>query len=109
MFNMGNMQNLMKQAQAVQARMEKVQEEIAAHEVIGEAGAGLIKVTMTGGHEVKRVEIDDSVFGDDKEMCEDLIAAACNDAHRRAEEYAREAMGKVTSGIPLPPGMKLPF
>lgn len=109
MFNMGNMGNLMKQAQAMQARMEKVQQEIAEHEVTGESGAGLVKVTMTGAREVKRVEIDDSVFGDDKEMCEDLLAAAINDAHRRVSDFAQERMSAVTAGINLPPGVKLPF
>ncbi|MBO8415779.1 MAG: YbaB/EbfC family nucleoid-associated protein [Proteobacteria bacterium] len=109
MFNMGNMNNLMKQAQAMQARMEKAQQEIADHEVTGEAGAGLVKVSMTGAHVVKRVEIDDSIFSDDKEMCEDLLAAAFNDAVRRVTEYSQEKMSAVTAGIPLPPGMKLPF
>lgn len=109
MFNMGNMNNLMKQAQAMQARMEKAQEEIALHEVVGESGAGLVKITMTCAHEVKRVSIDDSVFGDDKEMCEDLLAAAFNDAQRRAEEFSKDKMAEVTAGIKLPPGMKMPF
>lgn len=109
MFNMGNMGNLMKQAQAMQERMQKVQQEIAETEVVGESGAGLVKITMTGSHEVKRVTIDDSVFGDDKEMCEDLLAAAFNDAHRKVEEVSRQKMAAVTAGIPLPPGMKLPF
>ncbi len=106
---MGNMNQIMKQAQAMQARYEKVQQEIAAQEVTGEAGAGLVKITMTCSYEVKRVSIDDSVFGDDKEMCEDLIAAAFNDAHRRAEEFSKEKMSALTAGIQLPPGMKMPF
>lgn len=111
MFNMGNMGNLMKQAQMVQERMAKVQEEIAALECVGESGAGLVKVTINGRHEVRRVEIDPSLFGPDgdKEMCEDLLAAAFNDANRRVEEETKSKMEEVTSGIPLPPGMKLPF
>ena len=111
MFNMGNMGNLMKQAQMMQERVAKVQEEIAALECTGEAGAGLVKVTLNGRHEVRRVEIDPSLFGPDgdKEMCEDLIAAACNDAKRRLEAESKAKMESVTAGIPLPPGMKLPF
>lgn len=111
MFNMGNMGNLMKQAQMVQERMVKVQEEIAALECVGESGAGLVKVTINGRHEVRRVEIDPSLFGPegDKEMCEDLLAAAFNDANRRVEEASKAKMEEVTAGIPLPPGMKLPF
>ncbi|HIX57705.1 MAG TPA: YbaB/EbfC family nucleoid-associated protein [Candidatus Anaerobiospirillum pullistercoris] len=111
MFNMGNMGNLMKQAQMMQERVAKVQEEIAALECTGEAGAGLVKVTLNGRHEVRRVEIDPSLFGPDgdKEMCEDLIAAACNDANRRLEAESKAKMESVTAGIPLPPGMKLPF
>lgn len=106
MFNMGNM---MKQAQMLQERMAKVQEEIATLECTGEAGAGLVKVTVNGKHEVRRVSIDDSLLSDDKEMLEDLIAAACNDANRRVEEQSKEKMAEVTAGLPLPPGMKLPF
>ena len=111
MFNMGNMGNLMKQAQMMQERVAKVQEEIAALECTGEAGAGLVKVTLNGRHEVRRVEIDPSLFGPDgdKEMCEDLIAAACNDANRRLETESKAKMESVTAGIPLPPGMKLTF
>ena len=106
MFNMGNM---MKQAQMMQERLQKAQDEIARMEVTGESGAGLVKVTMTGAHEVRRVEIDDSIFGDDKEICEDLLAAAYNDAHRRIEEQSKEKLSAVTGGMQLPPGMKLPF
>lgn len=111
MFNMGNMGNLMKQAQMMQERMAKVQEEIAALECVGESGAGLVKVTINGRHEVRHVEIDSSLFGPDgdKEMCEDLLAAAFNDANRRVEEESKAKMEAVTAGIPLPPGMKLPF
>ncbi len=106
MFNMGNM---MKQAQMMQTRLQKAQEEIANLEVTGESGAGMVKITMTGNHEVRRVQIDDSIFGDDKEICEDLLAAAYNDAQRRVEEQSKEKMAAVTGGMQLPPGMKLPF
>ncbi len=106
MFNMGNM---MKQAQMMQSRLQKAQEEIANLEVTGESGAGMVKITMTGNHEVRRVQIDDSIFGDDKEICEDLLAAAYNDAQRRVEEQSKEKMAAVTGGMQLPPGMKLPF
>lgn len=106
---MFNMNNMMKQAQKLQERMNKVQEEIAASEVVGESGAGLVKVTMNGIHEVRRVELDDSIWGDDKEMCEDLIAAAINDAKRKVDSLSQEKMKAVTAGLPIPPGMKLPF
>ena len=106
MFNMGNM---MKQAQMMQERLQKAQEEIGKMEVTGESGAGMVKITMTGNHEVRRVEIDDSIFGDDKEICEDLLAAAYNDAQRRVEEQSKEKLAAVTGGMQLPPGMKLPF
>ncbi|MAD77256.1 MAG: YbaB/EbfC family nucleoid-associated protein [Rheinheimera sp.] len=105
----GGMGNIMKQAQAMQEKMQKVQAEIANMEVTGESGAGLVKITMTGGHNVRRVEIDDSLLADDKEMLEDLVAAALNDAVRRVEENNKEQMAKVTGGMQLPPGMKLPF
>ncbi|MBP7547753.1 MAG: YbaB/EbfC family nucleoid-associated protein [Corallincola sp.] len=105
----GNMGNLMKQAQQMQERMQKMQVEIAAAEVTGEAGGGMVKVVMTGGHSVRRVSIDQSLMGDDKEMLEDLIAAACNDAARRVEEMTKERMSGVTGGLPLPPGFKMPF
>lgn len=103
------MGNMMKQAQMLQERMAKVQEEIANLECTGEAGAGLVKVTVNGRHEVRRVSIDDSLLSDDKDMLEDLIAAACNDANRRVEEQSQQKMSAVTAGLPLPPGMKLPF
>ncbi|WP_406016848.1 YbaB/EbfC family nucleoid-associated protein [Succinivibrio sp.] len=106
MFNMGNM---MKQAQMMQERLQKAQDDIAKMEVTGESGAGMVKITITGNHEVRRVEIDDSIFGDDKEICEDLLAAAYNDAHRRIEEQSKEKLSAVTGGMQLPPGMKLPF
>ena len=105
----GGMGNIMKQAQAMQEKMQKMQAEIANMEVTGESGAGLVKVTMTGNHNVRRVSIDDSLMSDDKEMLEDLIAAALNDAVRRVEENNKEQMAKVTGGMQLPPGMKLPF
>ncbi|MCG8382389.1 MAG: YbaB/EbfC family nucleoid-associated protein [Gammaproteobacteria bacterium] len=105
----GDLGNLMKQAQQMQANMQKAQEEVARLEVEGAAGGGLVKVTMNGQHEVRRVHIDDSLVGDDKDMLEDLIAAAINDAVQRVEVESKEKMSKVTAGIPLPPGMKLPF
>ncbi|WP_214000247.1 YbaB/EbfC family nucleoid-associated protein [Arsukibacterium sp.] len=105
----GGMGNIMKQAQAMQEKMQKVQAEIANMEVTGESGAGLVKITMTGSHTVRRVEIDDSLLADDKEMLEDLVAAALNDAVRRVEDNNKEQMAKVTGGMQLPPGMKLPF
>ncbi len=105
----GGLGNLMKQAQKIQAEMAKAQEELARAEVTGESGGGLVKVTMNGRHEVRRVEIDDSLMGDDKEMLEDLLAAAVNDAVHRIEEQTREQMSSITAGLPLPPGMKLPF
>ena len=105
----GAIGNLMKQAQKMQEEMQRAQEELARAEVTGEAGGGMIKVTMNGRHEVRRVEIDDSLMGEDKEMLEDLIAAACNDAAHRIEERTREQMSGLTSGLNLPPGFKLPF
>jgi nucleoid-associated protein EbfC len=105
----GQLAGLMKQAQAMQDNMKKAQEELALMEVIGESGAGLVKVTMTCKHDVKRVVIDPSLLADDKDMLEDLVAAAMNDAVRRAEVVSTEKMGKLTAGMPLPPGMKLPF
>ncbi|MCR5085157.1 MAG: YbaB/EbfC family nucleoid-associated protein [Succinivibrionaceae bacterium] len=109
MFNMGNMGNMMKQAQMMQERLQKIQEEIAASEVTGEAGAGLVKVTMNGTHEVRKVSIDDSLMGDDKDMLEDLIAAAVNDANRRVDESSKSKMEALTAGVKLPPGFKMPF
>lgn len=106
---MFNMNNMMKQAQKMQERMEALREEINRTEVTGEAGAGLVKVVVTGGHEVRRVTIDDSIYNDDKEMVEDLIAAAFNDAQRRVDEMSREKMSELTKGLHLPPGVKLPF
>ena len=105
----GGMGNLMKQAQMMQDKMAKVQEEIARTEMTGEAGAGLVKVTMTGSHNVRKVEIDPSLMEDDKDLIEDLLAAAVNDAVRRVEEQNKEKMGALTGGMQLPPGMKMPF
>ncbi|MBU2113265.1 MAG: YbaB/EbfC family nucleoid-associated protein [Gammaproteobacteria bacterium] len=105
----GGMGNIMKQAQAMQDKMQKMQAEIATMEVTGEAGAGLVKITMLGNHNVRRVSIDDSLMQDDKDMLEDLIAAAINDAVRRVDETSKEKMAAVTGGLQLPPGMKMPF
>jgi len=109
MFGKGGMSGLMKQAQQMQDKMQKAQEEIARMEVTGEAGAGMVKVTMLGNHNVRRIEIDPSLMDDDKEMLEDLMAAAINDAVRRVEENSKEKMAGVTGGMQLPPGMKMPF
>ncbi|QBY03087.1 YbaB/EbfC family nucleoid-associated protein [Thalassotalea sp. HSM 43] len=105
----GGMGNIMKQAQQMQAKMEQAQKEIADMEVIGESGAGMVKVTMTGSHNVRRIEIDESLMEDDKDMVEDLVAAAFNDAVRRVEETSKEKMSAVTGGMQMPPGMKMPF
>lgn len=105
----GGLGNLMKQAQLVQENMKKLQEQIAIMEIEGQAGSGLVKVVMTGRHEVKRVTIDPGLLSEDKDMLEDLIAAAFNDAARRVEAVTQEKMAGMTAGLPLPPGMKLPF
>ena len=105
----GQLAGLMKQAQAMQDNMKKAQDELALMEVEGQSGAGLVKVIMTCKHDVRRVVIDPSLLADDKDMLEDLVAAAMNDAVRRAEAVSTEKMGKLTAGMPLPPGMKLPF
>jgi DNA-binding YbaB/EbfC family protein len=105
----GGLGNLMKQAQEMQASMQRAQEELANMEVTGESGGGLVKVTMTGKHEVRRVSIDDSLVGDDKDMLEDLVAAAINDATHRIDAATKERMTGLTAGLSLPPGMKLPF
>jgi len=105
----GGMGNLMKQAQQMQEKMAKAQEELVKMEVTGESGAGLVKVTMAGSHSVRRVDIDQSLYEDDKDMIEDLVAAAFNDAVRRVEEQNKEKMGALTGGMQLPPGMKMPF
>lgn len=105
----GGLGNLMKQAQLVQENMKKMQEQLATVEVEGQSGAGMVKITMTCRYDVKRVQIDPSLMGDDKDMLEDLIAAAMNDATRRVETTVQEKMGGFTSGLGLPPGFKLPF
>ncbi|MDR7268296.1 DNA-binding YbaB/EbfC family protein [Pelomonas saccharophila] len=105
----GQLAGLMKQAQAMQDNLKKAQEELANIEVEGQSGAGLVKVLMTCKNEVRRVTIDPSLLADDKDMLEDLVAAAFNDAARRAEATSAEKMGKLTQGMPLPPGMKFPF
>ncbi|GAA0693453.1 YbaB/EbfC family nucleoid-associated protein [Marinobacterium maritimum] len=105
----GGMGNLMKQAQKMQEDMQKAQEEIQRAEVTGESGAGLIKITMNGRHDVKAVQIDESLMEEDKEILEDLIAAAVNDAVRKVEQTTQERMAKVTSGMGMPPGFKMPF
>uniref|UniRef100_A0A3B0MKY9 Nucleoid-associated protein ARTV_2263 n=1 Tax=Arsenophonus endosymbiont of Trialeurodes vaporariorum TaxID=235567 RepID=A0A3B0MKY9_9GAMM len=109
MFGKGGLGNLMKQAQQMQENMQKVQEEIANTEVTCESGAGLVKVTINGAHNCRRIEIDPSLMTDDKDMLEDLIAAAFNDAVRRIEEAQKEKMANVSNGMQLPPGFKMPF
>ncbi len=105
----GGIGQLMKQAQEMQANMKKAQEEMAALTVTGESGAGVVKITMTCQHQVQSVEIDNSMIGDDKEMLEDLIVAAFNDATRKVEATVQEKFSGMASGMGLPPGMKLPF
>ncbi len=105
----GGIGQLMKQAQQMQADMQKAQEEMADLTVVGESGAGMVRITMTCKHEVRGLEIDDTLVGDDKDMLEDLIIAAFNDAVRRVEKTTQEKFSGMTSGLNLPPGMKLPF
>jgi hypothetical protein len=105
----GQLAGLMKQAQQMQENMKKVQEQLAETEVEGQSGAGMVKIVMTCRHDVKRVTIDESLLKDDKDMLEDLVAAAVNDAVRRVESTVQEKMGAVTAGLPLPPGFKMPF
>jgi len=113
MFNKGQLAGLMKQAQAMQEKMQqqlaKIDEELAALEISGESGAGLVKVSMTGNSVVKRVTIDPSLLADDKDMLEDLVAAAVNDAFRKAEKIAQEKKGAASAGMGMPPGFKMPF
>jgi len=110
MFNKGQLAGLMKQAQAMQDNLKKAQDELGTMEVTGESGAGLVKVTMTCKHEVRRVAIDPSLLAEDKDMLEDLVAAAFNAALRKAEDTSSEKLGKITGGMPgLPGGMKFPF
>ncbi len=105
----GGIGNLMKQAQKMQEDMQRAQEEIASMEIEGQSGGGLVKVTMNGQHELRKVSIDDSLVGDDKDMLEDLVAAAVNDASHRLAEASKDKLSGLTSGMELPPGMKLPF
>ena len=105
----GGLGNMMKQAQQMQENMQKMQEKLAEIEVEGQSGAGLVKVTMTCRHDVKRIQIDPSLLKDDKEMLEDLVAAAVNDAVRKIESTVQEKMSSVTAGMGLPPGFKMPF
>jgi nucleoid-associated protein EbfC len=105
----GGLSGLMKQAQQMQKNLQDMQEEIANMQIVGEAGGGMVKITMTGRHDVRRVFIDNSLLKDDKEMLEDLIAAAINDAVRKVEKSSQEKLSSVTGGLELPPGIKLPF
>ncbi len=104
-----DLNELMKKAAEMQEKMQKAQEELANKEVLGEAGAGLVKVTMTGRHDVRRVDIDDSLLSEDKEVLEDLLAAAVNDAVRKVEENNKGQMGEMLSGMGMPGGFKMPF
>src|SRR5690554_436719 len=106
---MADMAKLTKQAQEMQGKMQQLQEEAANATAVGESGAGLIKVTMTGRHDVRTVEIDDSLMQEDKEILEDLLAAAVNDAVRKVEQISKEKMAGLTGGMDLPPGFKMPF
>jgi len=105
----GQVAGLMQQAQKMQENMKRVQDELAATEVEGQSGAGAVKVTMSCKHDVRRVAIDPSLVGDDKEMLEDLVTAAFNDAARKVDATTQERMAAATAGLPLPPGLKLPF
>ena len=113
MFNKGQLAGLMKQAQAMQDKMQqqlaKIDEELAAIEIEGQSGAGMVKVSMTGKSVVKRIAIDPSLLADDKDMLEDLVAAAVNDAFRKAEALAEEKKSAASSGMGMPPGFKMPF
>lgn len=105
----GGLGNIMKQAQQMQANLQKATEELAAMEVTGQAGGGMVTVVMTGNHDVKRVSIDASLMQDDKEMLEDLLAAAVNDAVRQVEKTSKDKYAGMTAGVGLPPGFKMPF
>lgn len=110
MFNKGQLTGLMKQAQAMQDNLKKAQDELALTDVEGESGAGLVKVLMTCKHDVKRISIDPSLLAEDKDLLEDLVAAAFNAAVRKAEETSEQKMGKLTAAMPgLPGGIKFPF
>ena len=108
-MKLGNMNDLMKQAQAMQEKMQRMQEDVAKMEVTGESGAGLVKVVMNGRHDVRSVNIDSSLLTEDKEILEDLLAAAVNDAVRKVEHNSQEQMQKLTGGMQMPPGFKMPF
>ena len=105
----GNIGNMMRQAQALQANMQKAQAEIASLEITGEAGGGMVKITINGRHEARRVQIEPAALGDDREMLEDLLAAAFNDAVHKLEAASQAKMASLMGGLQLPPGMKLPF
>ena len=109
MMNKNQLAGLMKQAQQMQENMQRAQEELARTEVEGQSGAGLVRITMTCRHDVKRVSIDPSLLGEDRGMLEDLVAAAFNDGLRKAEQTSQEKLGSLTAGMPMPPGFKLPF
>lgn len=106
---MNGMGDLMKKAQKMQEDMQKAQEEVAKAEVVGESGAGLVKVTMNGRHDVRKIDIDQTLMDEDKEILEDLIAAAVNDAVRRVEAHQKDKMSGMMSGMGIPPGFKMPF
>ena len=108
-MKLGNMNELMKQAQVMQEKMQKMQEDVAKLEVTGESGAGLVKIVMNGRHDVRTVNIDSSILSEEKEILEDLIAAAINDAVRKVESTSQEQMQKLTGGMQMPPGFKMPF
>lgn len=105
----GDMGDIMKQAQKIQEKMQKAQEELANAQQLGEAGGGLVKVTMTGRHDVRKVELDESLMSEDKEILEDLIAAAVNDAVRKIEQYSKQKMSGMAAGMGIPPNFKMPF
>lgn len=105
----GGLGDIMKQAQRMQENLKRAQEELATMEVTGQAGGGVVKVVMTGRHDVRRVTIDPSLLSDDKEMVEDLVAAAVNDAVQQVDKQTQDKMGGLTSGMGLPPGFKMPF
>ena len=104
-----NMADIMKQAQKIQEQMQKAQEELASAQQVGESGGGLVKVTMTGRHDVRKVSIDDSLMEEDKEILEDLVAAAVNDAVRKIENFSKQKMSGMAAGMGIPPNFKMPF
>ena len=108
-MKLGNLNDIMKQAQAMQERMQHMQEEVARQEVTGEAGGGLVKIVMNGRHDARAVTIDPSLLSEEKEILEDLVAAAINDAVRKVEQHQQEQMQKLTGGMQMPPGFKMPF